>query len=291
VKLGFRIEQTDLKTFLVNTEETNDISFANLFPSVHTSYKLTEAISFQAGYSRRIYRPRLWDLNPFFNIRNNFNIRAGNPNLLPEFTDSYEAGSIFIFDDLSLNVNAYYRRTTDKIDRITIFQDSLIITRPENVGTSNASGLEANFKYSVSKKLTLNGDANFNIFQRDGELNGRVFDFSADKWSGKLTAKYKIRKGLDFEMTGRHESRVRTIQGITSGFFTLDAGLRLKVLKNKGVINISARDIFASRIRETTIDNEDTFQFSSGFRGRFLTLGFSYGFGKGEVSQFTGRRR
>ena len=49
----------------------------------------------QAGYSRRIYRPRLWDLNPFFNIRNNFNIRVGNPNLLPEFTDSYEVTSIF----------------------------------------------------------------------------------------------------------------------------------------------------------------------------------------------------
>ena len=52
-------------------------NFVNLFPSFHTSYKVSEIFSMQAGYSRRIFRPRLWDLNPFFNIRNNFNVRTG----------------------------------------------------------------------------------------------------------------------------------------------------------------------------------------------------------------------
>jgi len=59
LKLGLRVENTDLKTFLVNTNENNSQKFTDLFPSVHTSYKYTDEISFQAGYSRRIYRPRL----------------------------------------------------------------------------------------------------------------------------------------------------------------------------------------------------------------------------------------
>ncbi|MEM9141938.1 MAG: TonB-dependent receptor, partial [Bacteroidota bacterium] len=84
VKGGLRMEQTDLGTVLITTDETNGQNYTNLFPSAHTSYKFSERISLQAGYSRRIYRPRLWDLNPFFNIRNNFNIRQGNPDLLPE---------------------------------------------------------------------------------------------------------------------------------------------------------------------------------------------------------------
>ena len=79
VKLGLRVENTDLSTMLTNTNESNNQNFTNLFPTAHTSYKLSETISMQAGYSRRIYRPRLWDLNPFFDIRNNFNIRTGNP--------------------------------------------------------------------------------------------------------------------------------------------------------------------------------------------------------------------
>lgn len=291
VKVGLRAEYTDLNTFLVNTNASNDQKFTNLFPSFHSSYKFSEAVSFQAGYSRRIYRPRLWDLNPFFNVRNNFSIRTGNPNLLPEYTDSYEVGSIFIFEDISLNVNAYHRFTTDRIERVFIFENNVNTRRPENIGTNKATGLEANFKYTLSKKITLNGDANYNIFKRNGQFNDQNFDFSADRWSTKLTTKFKIKKGIDLEFTGRHQSREKTIQGLVAAYSTLDAGLRIKILKGKGVFNISARDIFASRIRRATVENESYFLDGQGQRGRFVTLGFSYGFGKGEAMQYSGRRR
>jgi len=291
LKLGLRVEHTDLETFLVNTNATNTQKFTNLFPSVHSSFKYSDAISFQAGYSRRIYRPRLWDLNPFFNIRNNFSIRTGNPNLLPEYTDSYEVGSIYIFEAVSFNVNAYYRYTTDRIERVFFFENNTNTTRPENIGTNKASGLEANFKYTVSRKITLNGDANYNVFQRDGQFNDQFFDFSADKWSGKLTAKYKLNKNIDLEVVGNHQSREETVQGVIAPFSTLDGGLRIKILNGRGVFSFSARDIFASRVRQTTIDQNDYYLFSRRMRGRFLTVGFSFGFGKGEAMQFSGRRR
>ncbi len=291
LKLGLRVENTDLSTFLVNTNESNQQNFTNLFPSAHTSYKLTDAISLQAGYSRRIYRPRLWDLNPFFNIRNNFSVRAGNPNLLPEYTDSYEIGSIFIFDKTSLNINVYNRFTTDKIERVSTFENNVNTFKPENIGTNNATGIETNIKYSPTKKITLNGDANYNVFKRVGEFNDQNFDFSADKWSAKLTTKYKIKKGLDIELTGRHDSREQTVQGRLSANTSLDAGLKYKILKGKGVFNVSVRDIFASRIRENTIDQTDFFLYSRSFRGRFIRAGFSYGFGKGEAMQYGGGRR
>ncbi len=291
IKLGLRAENTDLATRLVNTNEINDQNFTNLFPSAHTSYKVSDAISFQAGYSRRIYRPRLWDLNPFFNIRNNFNIVAGNPNLQPEFTDSYEIGSIFIFEDLSFNVNVYHRLTTDKIERVSRFEDNVNTFRPENIGINKATGIELNAKYTLSKKLTFNTDVNYNIFVREGEFNNQQFDFSADQWSGKLTTKYKINKSIDAEMTGRYESREQTVQGEIAPNARMDVGLRVKILNGKGVFNVSGRDIFASGIRKTTIDQTDFFIYSRNFRGRFLTLGFSYGFGKGEAMQYSGRRR
>jgi len=291
LKLGLRMENTDLETVLVNTNETNDQNFTNFFPTAHTSYKFSDAISFQAGYSRRIYRPRLWDLNPFFNIRNNFNVVAGNPNLLPEYTDSYEVGSVFIFDDISLNVNVYHRQTTDKIERVSTFVDNVNTFRPENIGVNRATGIELNTKYSLSRKITINSDLNYNVFAREGQFNDQNFDFSADKWSGKLTTKYKIKKGLDFEVTGRYQSRERTVQGIVSPNARLDAGLRVKILEGKGVFNLSARDIFASGIRIRTIDQQEFYVYSRNLRGRFLTLGFSYGFGKGEAMQYSGRRR
>ncbi len=291
IKLGLRVENTDLKTLLVNTDERNSQNFTNFFPTLHTSYKISDNISFQAGYSKRIFRPRLWDLNPFFNIRNNFNVRAGNPNLLPEFTDSYEAGVIFIFDKISFNTNIYYRYTTDKIERVSIFEDGVTVWTPQNIGVNKAPGIEANFKYSPIKKIVISGDANYNVFVREGIFNDQNFDFTADQWFGKVTTKYKISKALDTELTLRYESEEQTIQGVVADNLFADFGLKYKILGGKGVFNFSVRDLFASRIRQNTITQTNFYTYSFRQRGRFIRLGFSYSFGKGEAMQYSGRRR
>jgi len=291
LKLGLRVENTDLSTLLVNTNEANQSNFTNLFPSAHSSYKFSENISFQVGYSKRIFRPRLWDLNPFFNIRNNFNIRNGNPNLQPEFTDSYEAGAIFIYDPISFNINVFHRYTTETIERIIDFREGVAILTPQNVGTNRTTGLEGNFKWTPAKKLVISGDALYGIFFRKGSYNDQNFDFSADKWSGKVTTKYKFSKALDAETTFRYESREQMIRGMSAEIVFMDFGLRYKIMKGRGVFNFSVRDVFASRFRQLTVEQPDFYNFSKGSRGRFVTLGFSYGFGKGEAMQYSGNRR
>nr|WP_299074463.1 outer membrane beta-barrel family protein [uncultured Allomuricauda sp.] len=291
LKAGIRVENTEVGTLLVNTDESNDQNYTNLFPSAHTSYKFSEKVSLQAGYSRRIYRPRLWDLNPFFNIRNNFNIRQGNPNLLPEFTDSYEVTGIFFVGKTPLNLGLYHRYTNDIIERISFFEDNVNITRPENIGTNNAWGMEFNTKYSPAKWLTFNLDFNYNTFSRQGSFEETVFDFSADQWSSKLLTKIKMPWDIDFETTGNYQSAYQTVQGEISDIAFLDLGIRKKILKGKAVLNMSVRDAFASRIQENQIAQNDFEVFNRSFRARFVSFGFSYGFGKGEAMQYSGGRR
>ncbi len=291
VKGGLRVEQTRLNTLLVTTEETNDQDFSNLFPSFHTSYKVSDAASLQAGYSRRIFRPRLWDLNPFFNVRDNFNVRAGNPDLLPEFTDSYELTGIFILGELSLNAGVYHRFTTEVVERVAFFEDNVSITRPVNLGTSSANGIELNGKYRVNKWLTLNGDFNFNYFDRQAALDGVSFDFTADQFNGRLVGKFELPKGIDLELAGNVQSGFETVQGDVSGFAFLDLGLRKKALKGRLVFNASVRDAFASRIRESEAIQPNFTVYNYRLRGRFITFGVSYGFGKGEAMEFAGRKR
>jgi len=291
IKLGLRMENTDLKTLLVNTNQNNDMNFTNFFPTLHTSYKLTDAFSIQGGYSRRIFRPRLWDLNPFFNIRNNFSIRTGNPNLLPEFTDSYEISSIYIVGKASLNASVYYRYTTDVVERVSTFENNVNTTMPMNIGTKRSTGLEINAKYAASKKLTFNGDFNYNYFNRQGELELTSFDFNADQWSSKVTSKIKFPAGIDFEITGQYRSKYQTVQSEVSGNLFADIGLRKKMIKGRGVLSFSVRDLFASRIRESVTSQDDFYIYSFRQRGRFITMGFSYGFGKGEAMEFSGSKR
>ena len=291
LKLGLRVENTDLTTLLTNTNEGNNRNFTNLFPTVHTSYKFSKKVQIQAGYSKRIFRPRLWDLNPFFNIRNNYSIRTGNPNLLPEFADSYELTGIFYIKKLTLNASAYYLYSTGVKENISYSENNVVITRPENIGVNHKIGGELNWKYAPKKWFSTNGDFNYGYFNRIGSFDSQNFDFQGNQWSTKMTAKFKLKYNIDFELTGNYQSTYKTIQGNVSGFAFADAGLRKKIWKGKAVVNLSVRDIFASRIRESIVDQPSFYSYSFSQRGRFITLGFSYSFGKGEAMSYTGGGR
>lgn len=291
VKLGLRVENTDLETLLTNTNTENNRNYTNFFPTAHTSFKLSKKFQLQAGYSRRIYRPRLWDLNPFFNIRNNYSIRTGNPDLLPEFADSYEITGIFIVEKLTLNASVYYLHTTEVKENISIYEDGVTITKPMNIGTRDKVGFELNYKYTATKWFSFNGDVNYGYFQRKGEFEAQNFDFNGDQWSSKLNLKFKLKGGFDIELSGSYESKFKTVQGNVSGFAFMDAGIRKKLWKGKAVVNLSVRDIFASRIQKTVVDQPSYYLYNYSKRGRFITLGFSYSFGKGEAMSYTGGGR
>lgn len=291
VKLGLRVENTILNTLLINTNQENSQNYTNLFPSAHTSYKFSEVFSVQAGYSRRIYRPRLWDLNPFFNIRNNFNVRTGNPNLQAEFTDSYEVTGILVMGKLALNSGIYHRYTTEVIERVSIFEDNVQTTTPMNIGSNNITGVELNVEYDLTTWMSVSGDFNYNSFKRVGSLENQSFDFQGDRSSFRMTSRLKLPADLEVELTGNHRSSYRTVQGEVSSTSFMDIGLRKKLLDNKFVVNLGVRDVFASRISESVTEQSDFFIYNFGQRGRFVTLGLSYGFGKGEAMTYSGSRR
>jgi hypothetical protein len=121
-------------------------------------------------------------------------------------------------------------------------------------------------------------------------LEGVNFDFSANQWSTKWTSKFNLPADIDFEITGSYESKFRTVQGEVSDILFADLGLRKKIFKGKAVASFSIRDIFASRIEESATNQTDFYLYSRSFRGRFMTLGFSYGFGKGEAMEYSGQR-
>lgn len=294
IKAGLRVENTDLRTVLKTTNQEHTQQYTNLFPSVHTSYKVGTGFSLQAGYSRRIFRPRLWDLNPFFNIRNTFDIFTGNPNLLPEFTDSYELTSIHKIGKASVNFGLYHRYTTDVIEDVSFYNTTTNVTtrRPENFGTNAITGLEANYRWGITKWLTVNGDVNYNWFNRKGQFDAaNNFDFNGTRWDTKATAKLKLPAQFDFEMTGNYQSSYKTAQSTIKSNGFVNVGLRKKLLQGKLIVNLGVRDVFATRRRASITDQPTFYSESNRARGRFFTLGVSFGFGKGEAMEYAAQKR
>ena len=291
LKLGLRMESTAIETNLVNSNQKNNQNFEDLFPTLHSSFKLNTSLSLQAGYSRRIYRPRLWELNPFFNIRNSFNIRQGNPDLGSEYSDSYEVSAIYNIPGLSLNFSLFQLFTSNVIEYISRLNDNISVRKPENLGTKKANGIEMNGKLDLTNKIVINGDFNFNAFDRKAYWNEQSFDFKGERWSTRISSKIKLPKEIDVEFAFDYRSNYKTIDGQVSPSRNINFGIRKKVLNKKGVINLSVRDIFATRIQESRALRNNFNIINRSYAGTFFRLGFSYGFGKGDAMEFRGGRR
>ena len=290
LKLGLRLENTDLKTLLKTTNDTNNQNYTNIFPSAHTSYKVSDNFSLQLGYSKRVSRPSLWDLNPFYDIRNSFSITTGNPNLQPEYTDSFEITSIHKLGKLSVNWAIFNRYTKDLVEQVVSYENEVNITRPENVGSSNTLGLEANLKYSPFKWATLSSEFIYTNFHRSGTFDSTSFNFDGDNSYLGLIGKFKLPASIDMEIRGIYRGAYETLQRDVAYNLYADFGLRKKILKGKVILNLSVRDVFESRHFESVTSQSSFYLQRNSRQGRFVTFGISFGFGKGEAMEFSGQK-
>lgn len=292
IKGGLRVENTDINSLLEVTNEVNNQNYTNLFPSIHSSYKFTETFQVQMGYSRRIGRPDMRELNPFTSFNDNLNLRTGNPDLLPEFTNSYEISGLRTWGGATLSGALYHRRTDGVIDRITTVLDSLTITTPMNLGQSRNTGIELNGSFDPTKWYRLMVDANWTSFQRTGVLENKNFDFSNSSWSAEFTNKFKFPHDIDLEIRVNYQSSVERVQGTSLSYVYADFGIKKKLMKGRTVINFSMRDIFKSQWYKTEVDLVDFYRYSESIRApQQIILGLSYGFGKGEAMEYSGQSR
>ncbi|MBA2762916.1 MAG: outer membrane beta-barrel protein, partial [Segetibacter sp.] len=118
-KLGLRAESSNYQGELTNTGEKFSNSYpVSLFPSIFLSQKLKGNQELQLSVTRRINRPNFFQLIPFADYTDELNITQGNPNLVPEFTSSYEMSYSKTFNkNHNFLASAYYKKTTDLITR------------------------------------------------------------------------------------------------------------------------------------------------------------------------------
>ncbi len=147
-QVGVRLEQA-LTTFdLTTTGETFDNDYVSVFPSAFLNYKASDALQFKASYSRRVERPRIRSLNPFITYDDPQFRRSGNPQLKPEYTDSYELSGIYFGEGVTLTATPFYRRSTDVIRRFEIIDST-------GISTSTFLNFDVNTSYGLDLIGTL----------------------------------------------------------------------------------------------------------------------------------------
>jgi outer membrane receptor protein involved in Fe transport len=247
-QFGLRAELTDIQTELERTREKNPRNYANLFPSAHFTYTITPDNSFQLSYSRRVRRPTYNDLSPFVTFSDNRNFFSGNPNLNPEFTNSFDLGHLTYFDKGSISTSLYYRQTTGKIERIrTVDTLGFSRTLPANISDLQSMGLEVASSWNFTKSYK--ADLSFNAFRAIADASNINAAFKSDTYSWFVRHSSRIKLGVtDFQIRANYEAPQLTPQGSRGYMAWMDLSASRDIMKGNGTLTLSILDIFNSRI-------------------------------------------
>ncbi|MGM0552015.1 MAG: TonB-dependent receptor domain-containing protein [Bacteroidota bacterium] len=261
-QLGLRGEYTYRDINLMESNENFNIDRFDLFPTAHFSYHLPNDQQFMASYSRRIDRPRGWYLEPFYTWSDAYNIRRGNPDLEPEYINSYEMGYQNTFGSNSVSMEVYYRTTKNRIERIRSVYDSKVTLRTyENVGTDYSLGTELMVNMTPVQWWESSLTGNFYNYRVKGEFNGVDFDKESFTWSLRWSQLFSLTETTRLEINPMYHSPEVEAQEREEGFFYVHGAVRQSFMNNKLNVTLQVRDIFSTGKHESTIEGANFYNY------------------------------
>jgi ferric enterobactin receptor len=317
-KLGVRAESSSYTGTLTNTGEQFKNSYpVSLFPSAFISQKLKNKQEVQLSYSRRINRPNFFQLIPFTDYSDKLNITKGNPNLVPEFTQSLELSYLKTFKgNNTILASVYYKHTNNLITRYLtqeinpITGNNDLLNTYINANSSYAAGAEATAQNYLTKWLDIS--TNINVY--NSKVNtGNVDTLSQPalwSWFGKFNSNFKLPSNFAIQFTTTYQSKTNlpvntntgmggpprmesqsSSQGYMRPLWGMDLAVKKSFLKNNAAsVSISVNDIFRTRTSSQYSSSNYFIQNYSRLRDpQMFRLNLSYRFGNMDVSLFKRR--
>jgi len=244
---GVRAEWTLIETKLFQTNETNNQNYLDFFPSFQSLVQLDDKNAIKFTYSRRIDRPGGWRLNPFPDITDTLNIRSGNPNLRPEYINSFELGHLIDWSTASLTYNLFYRRTTGLLDYLVRIEDGISYRRPENLNIGEVYGAEVITTAQPLEWWSVNASVSLFQVEVDGSNIEGGRSNSGFVWNAKLTTDFDLPWDLDMQITANYTAPDIEAQGRDEPRYYVDLSFQRDFLNNKVSASLILRDIFDTR--------------------------------------------
>jgi outer membrane receptor protein involved in Fe transport len=262
----------------------NPSKFSNhyfkLFPSANLIYYTEKRNMVRLSYSRRINRPGFGQLTPFTDITDSLNQRAGNPDLKPELSNSFDLTYHHDFAKGSLTTSAFYRITSGVILPFTILDSNgIAFTQPFNFGNARTLGAEGIVVYNPLPAWNMNlhvsaYDLRINPKEGMPEAEGNRFTFFT-----KMIHTITPWKNGRLQLTGSYTSPVAIPQGERLAVYFIDLGVQQKILKGQGRLGLSFTDIFntqqsGQRLKGQNFDFTRSFKIDT--RAVMLTFGYTF---------------
>lgn len=293
MQIGARLEQYEIDGTFVKGTETEKVTdeIFSVYPSAFFTYNPSEKNQYQVSYSRRVDRPSLQQINPIRQWSTPRITSVGNPELDPQFTDSYELNYTRQIEKGSITFGTFYRQVNDNITRILIVDPldvNKVLLSFTNTDTNNRYGFEASFNYAFTKWWRANASADLYVQKESGTANGNELEVTNNAFNTRISNNFTITKDLRLQMFTMYRGGGKSIQFEIEPMWMMNLGASYNVLKGKGTVSLRMNDIFQGA--KFKFSSENPYPSTGQFQGESRTayLGFNYRFGGGKNKE---RRR
>jgi len=285
-KFGARLERTQVNADFSGTPL--DKGYNNLIPSISVQRSFSKS-SVSLGFTQRIQRPGIFQLNPFIDRSNPKFINTGNPDLRPELNNTFEL-TYSNFSKGSINASLSYAFSNNAIQNVTSIDienagsahpDTVTTTTYQNLGSNRTLGLNLNSNYQLSKRLSFSLNARISHVWLKGTYNGQFY--KNDGFTGNVFTNlgYKWESGYRFGIDAGYFSSNVMLQGKNgSGIFSsyvLGKEFFKKTLTISAVANNPYAKFRTFKSYTTTPDFEQSSFFSNRYRSFAIRLNYKFG--------------
>ncbi len=282
---GFRWDNNENR--MVNVDTLIDRKYTDPFPSAAITFNKNPMNQWGLTYSRRIDRPSYQNLNPFeFNL-DKYTFQRGNPNLRPQYTNSFGLTNTFKY---KFNTTLNYSHVSDVFSMIPESEGSKALVTTKNIAVQDIVSLNFSMPlqfnwYSVFANL----NAFYSMYSPSTEGYKDVDVFSFQVYTQQT---FKLSKTTTAELSGFY-SAPSVWQGALKSkeMWGVDAGLQQTLFKGKATVKASVTDVFHTMrwAGENKITGQ-VLNVNGGWESRQFRLNLSYRFGRNLVKQARQRK-
>lgn len=252
---GVRVEHTHrvLRSSIEGANRT--FNRLELFPSAHIAYNPNQSINITAAYSRRTNRPGIWYMEPYITFRDYYTAEIGNPDIKPEYINSFELSFKKTINEQTLHAALFHRSRTDKIERLRIpYEAGITLDSMANVGNDYSTGIEIGLNIKTGKiwNFTLNGDAYHYKVKNKLKMGGK--NESSTNFGISLNNNIQIAKNTVVQLDGTYVGATVRTQGKQEGFFYADFGIRQQFFNRQLAAGLSFRNFLNTAQYKSNID-------------------------------------
>lgn len=283
IKAGIRAEQTEIDANFSGAASALNKSSLNLIPSISINRKFKDMSSINFGFTSRIQRPGIYQLNPFVDRSNPNFETSGNPDLKPTVGQSIEV-NYSRFKKANLNIGLRTMLFNNLVMPRVVTDPVTNITRSSfgNTGSGTLMGLNVNINYPFSPKLRgqLGVMGNYGIVK--GEINGVVLKKQGLMRRAFTSFTYRPTKTWQASASVNYNGPNLSLQGTSNSFVFSSLSVNKDLFNNKLSVSFAANNAFDKYRKVINYTNGPNFtqeSYNQNYQRNF-TASLNYRFGK-----------